>query len=84
MLVLGRRPGENIRIGDDIKVFVLEVRGGQIKLGIEAPIEVQVHREEIYERIQRQNRRAAGTVPGDLREAARYLRGRQADEREAG
>ena len=83
MLVLGRRPGENIRIGDDIKVFVLEVRGGQIKLGIEAPIEVQVHREEIYERIQRQNRRAAGTAPGDLREAARFLR-RQAGEREAG
>jgi carbon storage regulator len=38
MLVLGRRTGENIRIGDDIKVIVLEVRGGQIKLGIEAPL----------------------------------------------
>ena len=74
MLVLGRRPGENIRIGDDIKVIVLEVRGGQIKLGIEAPLDVQVHREEIYERIQRQNRRAAGTTPADLREAARSLR----------
>ena len=55
MLVLGRRTGENIRIGDDIKVIVLEIRGGQIKLGIEAPLHVQVHREEIYERIQRQN-----------------------------
>lgn len=74
MLVLGRRPGENIRIGDDIKVIVLEVRGGQIKLGIEAPLSVQVHREEIYERIQRQNRRAAGTTPVDLQEAARLLR----------
>lgn len=74
MLVLGRRPGENIRIGDDIKVIVLEVRGGQIKLGIEAPLSVQVHREEIYERIQRQNRRAAGTMPVDLQEAARLLR----------
>ena len=74
MLVLGRRPGENIRIGDDIKVIVLEVRGGQIKLGIEAPLDVQVHREEIYERIQRQNRRAAGTTPAELREAARTLR----------
>ncbi|MEO6463781.1 MAG: carbon storage regulator CsrA [Candidatus Eisenbacteria bacterium] len=74
MLVLGRRPGENIRIGDDIKVIVLEVRGGQIKLGIEAPLDVQVHREEIYERIQRQNRRAAGTLPTDLAAAARLLR----------
>ena len=74
MLVLGRRTGENIRIGDDIKVIVLEVRGGQIKLGIEAPLDVQVHREEIYERIQKQNCRAAGTMPNDLREAARFLR----------
>jgi carbon storage regulator len=74
MLVLGRRTGENIRIGDDIKVIVLEVRGGQIKLGIEAPLHIQVHREEIYERIQRQNRRAAGTSPAELTEAARFLR----------
>jgi carbon storage regulator len=74
MLVLGRRTGENIRIGDDIKVIVLEVRGGQIKLGIEAPLHVQVHREEIYERIQRQNRRAAGMSPAELAEAAQFLR----------
>ena len=74
MLVLGRRTGENIRIGDDIKVIVLEVRGGQIKLGIEAPLHIQVHREEIYERIQRQNQRAAGTDPAGLAEHARTLR----------
>lgn len=74
MLVLGRRTGENIRIGDDIKVIVLEVRGGQIKLGIEAPLHIQVHREEIYERIQRNNRRAAGTSPAEFGEAARLLR----------
>lgn len=74
MLVLGRRPGENIRIGDDIKVIVLEVRGGQIKLGIEAPLTVSVHREEIYERIQRQNRRAAHIAPADLTEVAQRLR----------
>ncbi len=74
MLVLGRRTGENIRIGDDIKVIVLEVRGGQIKLGIEAPLHIQVHREEIYERIQRQNRRAADMSPDDLRDHVRHLR----------
>jgi carbon storage regulator len=74
MLVLGRRTGENIRIGDDIKVIVLEVRGGQIKLGIEAPLHVQVHREEIYERIQRQNRRAASMTPTEIEGAVRILR----------
>ena len=59
MLVLTRKLGENIRIGDTVKITVLEVRSGQVKLGIEAPPEVKVHREEIYARIQEENRRAA-------------------------
>jgi len=58
MLVLTRKLGENIRIGDTVKITVLEVRSGQVKLGIEAPPEVKVHREEIYVRIQEENRRA--------------------------
>ena len=58
MLVLTRKLGENIRIGDSIKITVLEVRSGQVKLGIDAPPEVKVHREEIYARIQEENRRA--------------------------
>lgn len=58
MLVLTRKLGENIRIGDHVKITVLEVRSGQVKLGIEAPPEVKVHREEIYARIQEENRRA--------------------------
>ena len=58
MLVLTRKLGENIRIGDAVKITVLEVRSGQVKLGIEAPPEVKVHREEIYARIQEENRRA--------------------------
>ena len=58
MLVLTRKLGENIRIGDSIKITVLEVRSGQVKIGIEAPPEVKVHREEIYARIQEENRRA--------------------------
>lgn len=61
MLVLTRKLGENIRIGDSVKITVLEVRSGQVKLGIEAPPEVKVHREEIYARIQEENRRAKGT-----------------------
>jgi carbon storage regulator len=74
MLVLSRKLGENIRVGDDIKVFVLEVRGGQVKLGIEAPSVVQVHRQEVYLRIQEANRRAASTPPAWLSTAAEQLR----------
>ena len=65
MLVLTRKLGENIRIGDAIKITVLEVRSGQVKLGIEAPAEVKVHREEIYARIQEENRRAQNRKPED-------------------
>ncbi len=63
MLVLTRKLGENIRIGDSVKITVLEVRSGQVKLGIEAPPEVKVHREEIYARIQEENRRAQNWKP---------------------
>ena len=65
MLVLTRKLGENIRIGDTVKITVLEVRSGQVKLGIEAPPEVKVHREEIYARIQEENRRAQGWKSGE-------------------
>ncbi|MNJ36444.1 Carbon storage regulator [compost metagenome] len=52
MLILTRRPGETIRINDYISVTVLSVCGRQIKLGVDAPEQVVVHREEIYQRIQ--------------------------------
>ena len=65
MLVLTRKLGENIRIGDSVKITVLEVRSGQVKLGIDAPPEVKVHREEIYARIQEENRRAQLGKPGE-------------------
>ena len=70
MLVLTRKLGENIRIGDSVKITVLEVRSGQVKLGIEAPPEVKVHREEIYARIQEENRRAQRTKAGGSEAAA--------------
>jgi carbon storage regulator len=59
MLLLTRKLGENIRIGDDVKITIVEVKGNHVKLGIEAPPSVKVHREEIYERIQQERQRAA-------------------------
>ena len=59
MLLLTRKLGENIRIGDDVKITIVEVKGNHVKLGIDAPPSVKVHREEIYERIQQENRRQA-------------------------
>ena len=56
MLILTRKLGESVTIGDDIKVTVLGIRGRQVKLGIIAPQKVMVHREEIYFRIQEENR----------------------------
>ncbi len=55
MLVLTRRPGESIVIGNDIIVTVVEIKGGQVRIGINAPRDVQVHREEIYEQVRQAN-----------------------------
>ena len=52
MLILTRKVGESVLIGNDISITILSVRGNQVKLGVEAPKEVSVHREEIFQRIQ--------------------------------
>ena len=53
MLILTRRMGESLMIGDNIKVTVLGIKGGQVRIGVDAPKQVNVHREEIYHRIQK-------------------------------
>ncbi len=65
MLVLARRVGENILIGDDIVVTVLEMSRDQVRIGIRAPRSVSVHREEVYQEILLANREAAEDRPGD-------------------
>jgi carbon storage regulator len=52
MLILSRRPGESVKIGDDVSVTVLGVKGRQVRIGFTAPPNVAVHREEVFERIQ--------------------------------
>lgn len=59
MLVLTRKIGESIQIGDDIRLTVLSVHGQNVKVGVNAPKNVTVHREEIYEKIVEENKRAA-------------------------
>lgn len=72
MLILTRRLGETLTIGDDITVTVLDVRGAQVRLGIDAPPEIPVHREEIYQKIQRE--KEAGILPQQAQPATKKAR----------
>ncbi len=68
MLVLTRKLGEVIRIGDDVTVRLLEVRGNQVRLGVEAPADVRIYREEVYRAIRKENEEAALSDPASLDE----------------
>ena len=68
MLVLSRQRDESIIIGDNIVVTIVDVRGDKVRLGIEAPREVSVHRREVYEAIQRENKQAAQIDPAEARQ----------------
>lgn len=61
MLVLSRQRDESIIIGDNIVITVVDIRGDKVRLGINAPTEIPVHRQEVYEAIQRENQRASGS-----------------------
>lgn len=67
MLVLSRQRDESIIIGDNIVVTIVDVRGDKVRLGIDAPREISVHRREVYEAIQRENQQAAQIRPEDAR-----------------
>lgn len=78
MLVLSRHRDESIMIGDNIVVTIVDIRGDKVRLGINAPQEVPVHRQEVYEAIQRENRRSSQTKPVESQEmgaTARRLEG---------
>ena len=74
MLILTRRVGETVMIGNDVTVTVLGVKGNQVRVGINAPKNVAVHREEIYERIKREQQGgdANGDSQGESKHAAEY------------
>ena len=67
MLVLSRHRDESIMIGDDVVITIVDIRGDKVRLGIEAPQDIPVHRQEVYEAIKRENQKAAHVQPGETR-----------------
>ena len=66
MLIVTRRSGEKIMLGDDIVVHIMEIVGNSVRVGIQAPRSIPVYREEIWNAVREENRAAAGATPGDL------------------
>jgi len=73
MLVLSRKLGEVITIGDQISITVIEVKDNKVRLGIEAPHDMRVYRQEIYLKVQQENRQAADWNLADLENAAQMI-----------
>ena len=70
MLVLSRQRDQTIMIGDDIEITVVDIRGDKVRIGINAPAEIPVHRKEVYDAIKRENRAAASVEPEDIAKVA--------------
>jgi len=70
MLVLSRHRDESIMIGDNVVVTIVDIRGDKVRLGIAAPQDIPVHRQEVYEAIKRENQRAGKLGPGDTKNIA--------------
>lgn len=66
MLVLTRKIGEAIVIDDNVKITVVQIKGKQVRIGVDAPKETKIHREEIYQSIQEENRAAMNSMTGTL------------------
>lgn len=81
MLVLTRRSGESLMVGDDITVTVLEVRHDQVRIGIDAPRSVPVHRREVYEQVIRENATAVASATQARRMASKARRTAPREER---
>ena len=71
MLVLSRHRDESIMIGDDVVITIVDIRGDKVRLGIDAPQEIPVHRQEVYDAIQRENKKAAEMGKDDARKLGR-------------
>jgi carbon storage regulator len=80
VLVLSRRPQESFRIGHDVVITVLEVSGDKVRIGIDAPGHVKVHRQEVYLEVQRANEEAAAASPTAAADLAKAIRGDRADQ----
>ena len=76
MLVLSRQKDESIMIGDEVEITIVDIRGDKVRLGINAPRSVQVHRKEVYEAIRRENDEASRVQIDDLSAADKTLRQR--------
>jgi len=71
MLVLSRHRDESIMIGDDVRITIVDIRGDKVRLGIDAPQEIPVHRQEVYDAIKRENQKASRLGPSETKDVGK-------------